>query len=199
MNGWATDVSQALDSRLFFREAFLTAIDFAELRIRPDALKEPWLQMQSAIKKIQETHNLGTAVPAAFNTKMQGILASTMPPRPIVQPSFEEAMNNWSRLCLDGAEAVDILRYEDPQSLLVCLVVLLSAIIKSAAACKTNSYLRTNFRALCSHFRPKSRSRLCTYGRLYKLLYSPRTLCSASTAFDRSWTTTWPLWSCQQT
>ncbi|CAK7566588.1 MAG: N-alpha-acetyltransferase, non-catalitic subunit [Sporothrix epigloea] len=118
MNGWATDVSQALDSRLFFREAFLTAIDFAELRIRPDALKEPWLQMQSAIKKIQETHNLGTAVPAAFNTKMQGILASTMPPRPIVQPSFEEAMNNWSRLCLDGAEAVDILRYEDPQSLL---------------------------------------------------------------------------------
>ncbi|CAK7270961.1 N-alpha-acetyltransferase, non-catalitic subunit [Sporothrix epigloea] len=118
MNGWAADVCQALASRLFFREAFLTAIDLAELRIRPDALKEPWLQMASAIREIRESHNLGTAVPAAFNTKMQGILASTMPPRPMVQPSFDEAIGHWSHLCLDGAEAVDILRYEDPQSLL---------------------------------------------------------------------------------
>ncbi|CAK7209415.1 N-alpha-acetyltransferase, non-catalitic subunit [Sporothrix curviconia] len=117
-NGWTDDVSQALESRLYFRESFLTAIDLAELRIRPDALKEPWTHMSSAIKEIQQSHDVGIAVPAAFNTKMQGMLASTMPPRPIVQPSFEEAMQNWSRLCVDGAEAVDILRYEDPQSLL---------------------------------------------------------------------------------
>ncbi|CAK7202280.1 N-alpha-acetyltransferase, non-catalitic subunit [Sporothrix eucalyptigena] len=117
-HGWADNVCLALEARLDFRETFLTAMELAELRIQPDSLKVPWTQMATAIKNIQSSHDLGIAVPAAFNTKMQGLLASTMPPRPIVQPSFEEAIQNWSRLCVDGAEAVDILRYQDPQSLL---------------------------------------------------------------------------------
>ncbi|KAL1907463.1 N-alpha-acetyltransferase, non-catalitic subunit [Sporothrix stenoceras] len=117
-DGWAENVSLALEARLEFRETFLTAIELAELRISPDSLKVPWTQMADAVKNINESHHLGTAVPAAFNTKMQGLLASTMPPRPIVQPSFEEAVDHWSRLCKDGAEVVDILKYEDPQSLL---------------------------------------------------------------------------------
>lgn len=120
-DGWADNVSLALEARLDFRETFLTAIELAELRIRPDALKVPWIQMAGAIKNTKDSHDLGIAVPAAFNTKMQGLLASTMPPRPIVQPSFEEAVEHWSRFSKDGAEAVDILNYEDPQSLLVCI------------------------------------------------------------------------------
>lgn len=118
-DGWAENVSLALEARLDFRETFLTAIELAELRVSPDSLKVPWIQMTDAIKDIKDSYDLGIAVPAAFNTKMQGLLASTMPPRPIVQPSFEEAVDHWSRLCKDGAEAVDILQYEDPQSLLV--------------------------------------------------------------------------------
>ncbi|CAK7227713.1 N-alpha-acetyltransferase, non-catalitic subunit [Sporothrix bragantina] len=123
-NGWDDKVSEALESRLQFRETFLTAIDLAELRIRPDALKEPWTQMAVSLNEIKDSHSLGIAVSAAFNTKMQGMLASTMPPRPIVQPSFEEAMKNWAQLCVDGAEVIDILRYEDPQSLLVQNIML---------------------------------------------------------------------------
>ncbi|KJR85419.1 amino-acid N-acetyltransferase subunit Mak10 [Sporothrix schenckii 1099-18] len=117
-DAWADTVSLALEARLDFRETFLTAIELAELRIRPDALKVPWTQMTDAVKNIKESHDLGIAVPAAFNTKMQGLLASTMPPRPIVQPSFEDAVEQWSRFSTDGAEAMGILAYEDPQSLL---------------------------------------------------------------------------------
>ncbi|OAA67866.1 Mak10 subunit, NatC N(alpha)-terminal acetyltransferase [Niveomyces insectorum RCEF 264] len=45
-------------------------------------------------------------------------LASTMPPRPVVQPAFAEAAQRWQRFCEDGAEAVGILQYAEPQSLL---------------------------------------------------------------------------------
>lgn len=124
-DGWADNVSLALEARLDFRETFLTAIELAELRTQPDALRVPWTLMATAIKNIKDSYDLGVAVPAAFNTKMQGLLASTMPPRPIVQPSFEEAVQHWSRFAEDGAEAVGILKYEDPQSLLVRFTFLL--------------------------------------------------------------------------
>lgn len=42
-----------------------------------------------------------------------------MPPRPIVQLSFEEAYSHFRRLSVDGIEVVDVLRYADSQSLLV--------------------------------------------------------------------------------
>ncbi|EPE03747.1 mak10 subunit [Ophiostoma piceae UAMH 11346] len=115
---WPNNVVAALQSRLDFRETFLTAMDVAELRVQPDSLRTPWTLMTAAIKKIRDSHGLGVAVPGAFNTKMQGKLASTMPPRPIVQPSLDEALEHWTRLSEDAAEAVAILKYEDPQSLL---------------------------------------------------------------------------------
>lgn len=118
-DAWEENVSLALEARLDFRAAFLTAIDLAELRIRPGSLKVPWTEMSDAIKNIKTSHDLGIAVPAAFNTKMQGLLASTMPPRPIVQPSFEETVGHWLQFAKDGAEAVNILNYSDPQSTLV--------------------------------------------------------------------------------
>ena len=118
--GWPKDVVAALQSRLDFRETFLTAMDVAELRVQPDTLRTPWTLMAATVKNIKNSRGLGVAVPGAFNTKMQGKLASTMPPRPIVQPSLDEALEHWTQLLEDAAEAVAVLKYEDPQSLLVC-------------------------------------------------------------------------------
>ena len=118
-NNWSPEMSLALDARLELRYAFLRAIELSELRSNPEPLKTPWLQMKAILENIKKTHTLGVPVPACFSTKLQRQLASTMPPRPIVQLSFEDATARWHRLFEDGMEANDVLKYTDPQTLLV--------------------------------------------------------------------------------
>ncbi|XXG97898.1 ubiquinol-cytochrome c reductase core subunit 1 [Hypoxylon texense] len=113
------DVSAALDLRLELRMAFLRAIDLCTLRkANPDSLKMPWMQMSGLIEHINKQHSLGKPVPEAFSTKLQRRLASTMPPRPMVQPSFEESYGHFKQLFQDGTNVMDVLKYAEPQSLL---------------------------------------------------------------------------------
>jgi hypothetical protein len=113
------EIAQALDFRLELRLAFLRAIELSELRSHAPSLKTPWIQMQAILEPINKSHALGVTVPEAFSTKIQRRLASTMPPRPIVQLSFEETYSHFKRLSIDGMEVTDVLNYADPQSLLV--------------------------------------------------------------------------------
>lgn len=113
------EVSAALELRLELRIAFLRAIDLASLRRNnPDSLKMPWTQMSGLIEHVKRQHELGKPVPEAFSTKLQRRLASTMPPRPMVQPSFEESYGHFKRLFQDGVDIMDVLKYTEPQSLL---------------------------------------------------------------------------------
>jgi N-alpha-acetyltransferase 35, NatC auxiliary subunit len=115
------EISTALDHRLELRIAFLRAIDLMALRkSNPDSLKMPWLQMQGLLEHINKQHPLGKPVPQSFSTKLQRRLASTMPPRPIVQLTFEETYGHFKRLLQDGVDITDVLKYSDPQSTLVC-------------------------------------------------------------------------------
>ncbi len=116
---WSAETALALDSRLELRYAFLRATELTELRSHPEALKTPWIQMKAILENVKATHNLATPVPDSFSTKLQRQLASTMPPRPIVQLSFDDACSHWTRLYEDGAEVNDVLKYMDPQALLV--------------------------------------------------------------------------------
>jgi hypothetical protein len=113
------EVATALDLRLELRYAFLRAIELSELRSNPASLKTPWIQMSSILGPINKSHALAVPVPAAFSTKFQRQLASTMPPRPIVHLSFEDAYAHFQRLFADGTEVGDVLTYYDSQSLLV--------------------------------------------------------------------------------
>ncbi|KAI1493037.1 Mak10 subunit, NatC N-terminal acetyltransferase-domain-containing protein [Biscogniauxia mediterranea] len=113
------DISVALDLRLELRIAFMRAIDLSTLRqANPDSLKMPWIQMRGLMEHIEKDHALGKPVPEAFSTKLQRRLASTMPPRPIVQLGFEECNGHFKRLFQDGIEVTDVLKYSEPQSLL---------------------------------------------------------------------------------
>ncbi|KAH8677709.1 Mak10 subunit, NatC N-terminal acetyltransferase-domain-containing protein [Xylariales sp. PMI_506] len=113
------DVVAALDLRLEFRIAFLRAMELVSLRTaNPESLKTPWIMMDGLLEHLRKQHSLATAVPEAFSTKIQRRLASTMPPRPIVHLSFENAYAHFKRLAQDGKEAMNILRYSDPQSLM---------------------------------------------------------------------------------
>lgn len=113
------EVANALDFRLQFRTAFLRALELTELRANPDSLSLPWSQMQSIWDPINNSRHLGTPVPEAFSTKLQRRLASTIPPRPIVQPSFKETYDHFKKFFADGIEVLQILDYKDSQSLLV--------------------------------------------------------------------------------
>lgn len=86
---------------------------------KPDVLQSPWAEMDRLWKLINESHSLGRPVPEAFSTKVQRKLASTMPPRPIVQLSFEETNSHFKRLILDGKEVTNVLDYKDSPTLLV--------------------------------------------------------------------------------
>ncbi|KAL1873072.1 hypothetical protein VTK73DRAFT_1169 [Phialemonium thermophilum] len=117
-NSLQDDVAQALDFRLELRLAFLRAIELSHLRTSPPSLETPWVQMKAVLESIKDSHHLATPVPASFSAKIQRRLASTMPPRPIVELSFEEAHSNFERLCVDGLDVIKVLDFSDSQSLL---------------------------------------------------------------------------------
>ncbi|KAH7635637.1 hypothetical protein SMAC4_07795 [Sordaria macrospora] len=113
-----TDMTQALSFRLELRSAFLRALELIEDRGSPDSLQIPWYQMHSVWEAILKLPGLAKEVPEAFSTKLQRKLASSMPPRPIVTLSFDEAAKHFKKLCNDAINAVKILDYHDSQSLL---------------------------------------------------------------------------------
>lgn len=118
-DAFSPDICIALRSRLELRIAFLEAIDLAATRNDlSESPKLPWIEMRRLIDDIESQHALGKPVPEAFSTKLQRRLASTMPPRPMVDLKFGECITHFRRFFENGNEAIDVLQYTDPQSLL---------------------------------------------------------------------------------
>lgn len=92
----------AIISRLKFRQDFLRALD---LDHPLEHMSTSWSPVLSGMTTIKATHQLGQPVPGAFSTKMQRRLASTVPPRPIVEFAFKDALDLLEQLCVDCEEA----------------------------------------------------------------------------------------------
>ncbi|KAF1363780.1 amino-acid N-acetyltransferas-like protein subunit Mak10 [Lizonia empirigonia] len=92
----------AIKSRLEFRRDFLKALD---LDYPLEHMASSWPQVLQGMTNIRATHQLGQPVPGAFSTKMQRRLASTVPPRPIVEFEFKDALDLLEHLCVDCEEA----------------------------------------------------------------------------------------------
>ncbi|KAI6378073.1 hypothetical protein MCOR25_002319 [Pyricularia grisea] len=112
------DIIEALDYRLELRYAILRAIELTGLRSNPDSIKMPWVELKAVLEQVNSSHYLGQPVPDAFSSKLQRRLASTMPPRPIVELEFSQAYEMWSAFVADGLEIIQVLNYHDPQTLL---------------------------------------------------------------------------------
>ncbi|KAJ4004470.1 N-alpha-acetyltransferase, non-catalitic subunit [Fusarium irregulare] len=117
LNEISDDLREALDQRLQLRSCFLDATECPKHVKEPDVARKPWLQCLDLLPAIKSSHELGRSVDEAFSAKLQRKLASTMPPRPIVQLKFDDAFEHLSRLFKDGAELIDVLNYTDSQSL----------------------------------------------------------------------------------
>jgi hypothetical protein len=100
------DINDALRSaivaRLEFRKDFLRALD---LDLPPDHISYSWPPVLKGIQTLKNTHQLGKIVPGAFSTKMQRRLASTVPPRPIVELEFKDALDKLLQVTTDCEEA----------------------------------------------------------------------------------------------
>ncbi|EEY19272.1 conserved hypothetical protein [Verticillium alfalfae VaMs.102] len=112
-----TDIIRALNDRLLLRHSFLAATDAIQYRTAPDLIRAPWKESLVMVQGLQSSHALAKHVPDAFSAKLQRKLASTMPPRPIVQLSFDDAFGHIKRLFEDGVEVIDVLEYHDSQCL----------------------------------------------------------------------------------
>ncbi|KAH8843829.1 hypothetical protein MCOR27_010489 [Pyricularia oryzae] len=112
------DIIEALDYRLELRYAILRAIELTGLRSNPDSIKMPWVELKAVLEQVNSSHYLGQPVPDAFSPKLQRRLASTMPPRPIVELEFLQAYDMWTAFVADGLEIIQVLNYHDSQTLL---------------------------------------------------------------------------------
>jgi hypothetical protein len=92
----------AIVARLDFRKDFLRALD---LDLPLDQISYSWPPVLKGLQTLKSTHELGQVVPGAFSTKMQRRLASTVPPRPIVELDFADALEKLLQLTNDCSEA----------------------------------------------------------------------------------------------
>jgi hypothetical protein len=70
-----------------------------------------WMSIPQLVLPVKETHVLGSRVSAAFSPKIQRRLASTVPPKPMVEKNFVDAMMNLERMCQDCREALRIIHF----------------------------------------------------------------------------------------
>lgn len=111
---------RAVLARLESRIAFLETITEAAADTRDASAISPlWKKVIGTLPPIKESTSLGKPVPESFSVKLQRKLASTVPPRPIVQIGFETAFGILEQLCKDGEIVVEVLEYYGSHSLMV--------------------------------------------------------------------------------
>jgi hypothetical protein len=76
-----------------------------------NTLAENWAAVSNIVSDQYQTHKLGKAVPESFSPKIQRRLASTVPPKPMVELSYEDAFKTLKQMCVDCQEAVRIVDF----------------------------------------------------------------------------------------
>jgi len=139
------DVLDALSARISLRQAFLRATIASEDTADHVGLYDAWTQANKALDVFNKSLTVPTTrVADSFSAKIQQKLASTMPPRPIVELSLDEATGHLTKLFQDSLAAINITDYSDPQSLLVSSQV--SLLFRTATVLTHSSIdIRCNF------------------------------------------------------
>lgn len=98
----------ALLNRLRLRKALLTAVTL-DVDVKERTQTKSWEQCLELLPTLTRTKDVGPTVKSSFSAKIQRRLASSVPPRPVVNVSFEDACAYLSNLCRYGAEAYRVL------------------------------------------------------------------------------------------
>lgn len=122
---YSEEVRNALKYRLLFRKSLLLVFSSKTKEWSSDA-SERWDTTLCFVKKVGETHKIAIPVPSAFSISVQRKLVSQVPPRDMVDYSFEDAVSNFKKLCIEGKDILKILDFDGPTNLLVSECVNLS-------------------------------------------------------------------------
>ncbi|KAL9106515.1 MAG: hypothetical protein Q9187_008551, partial [Circinaria calcarea] len=109
---------QALIERLEFRKSFLQAIVQDADLINQQKPNPMWDECIDALPKLLQSHDSGVPIEGAFSEKIQRRLASTVPPRPMVKISFDDACAHLNRLCKDGKDVAKVLECQGGSNIL---------------------------------------------------------------------------------
>ncbi|TID20099.1 Mak10-domain-containing protein [Venturia nashicola] len=93
---------QGIHVRLQVRKNMLHAMDPDESKHTP---RMWWNHAGSLLPTLRSTHKLAQPVPESFSEKIQRRLASTVPPKPMVELSFKDAFEKLTQMCKDCEEA----------------------------------------------------------------------------------------------
>ncbi|KAJ5103192.1 hypothetical protein N7532_003721 [Penicillium argentinense] len=119
------NIRDALECRILFRRDFLSALD-QDLEVIDTRSTDSFESCLTSLAKLTDSLSVGQPVPEAFSLKIQRRLASTVPPRPIVQISPEDALAHIKRLCQDAIDMQGILDYRGPGNFRTAVWTLLS-------------------------------------------------------------------------
>ncbi|KAJ5684518.1 NatC N(alpha)-terminal acetyltransferase Mak10 subunit [Penicillium maclennaniae] len=119
------DIRDAIRCRLLFRREFLCALD-GDLEVLDTRSTDNFSSCLSHLAALTESVSLGKAVPEAFSMKIQRKLASTVPPRPIVNISTTVALTHLQRLCQDAIDLQQMLDYTGPTNFKTAVWTLLA-------------------------------------------------------------------------
>lgn len=111
-------IKDSVASRLRLRINFLSALERG-LEAAEDRTSEEWLSCIRILPSLTDTNSLGKPVEESFSLKIQRRLASSVPPRPMVKISFEDAMAHLKRLCKDAIDVLQVLDFHGSNNLLV--------------------------------------------------------------------------------
>lgn len=114
----------AIKCRLSLRRGLLHALG-GDVKIQTKST-EHFTACLPQVTSLSDFSSLGKPIPEAFSEKIQRKLASTVPPRPIVRISFEDALAHLKRLCQDAIDLREVLDYRGPHNFRVALWTLLS-------------------------------------------------------------------------
>jgi len=98
----------AIRLRLDFRMRLLLAMATDEAS---DTLLGYWQDTSAQLVLLNETHKLVKPVSESFSAKIQRRLASTVPPKPMVELSFDDAFERMTQMVKDCQEAVRIVDF----------------------------------------------------------------------------------------
>lgn len=114
------EMKDALRCRLIFRRDFLRGVA-QDIEIVQTRSMQPFESCLEQLPLLTKSVSLGKPVPESFSSKIQRKLASTLPPRPMVKVSAEDAVAHVKRICQDAIDLKEILEYRGSYNLKVRL------------------------------------------------------------------------------
>ncbi|KAL9005096.1 MAG: hypothetical protein Q9188_002116 [Gyalolechia gomerana] len=111
------NIKQAIMTRLTFRQRLLHAVA-SDLNPDKDAQIQCWKHCLELVDELFESHRVEMTVHGAFSIKIQRTLASSVPPRPMVEISFIDAHVCLRGICRDASEVYRVLGCQGSSSIL---------------------------------------------------------------------------------